>query len=668
MLYCIAVCAFSLGALPGESLFLSAHDALRTGDYDNALEAFQACAGRYPMLAPFAQVYAARAEVDMGRSEAALARYGSLIEAEPHGPWTDMAFADLARLQRKRKAYAKAAALYRHVLNIAPRPWWMDVYAWENAECLGALPDREAEAYAHYRDVILNSGLIRPRLRAARLLVASPKAEDRALALLGMMRSSAYREAMKALPAAGLEWTDGAEAVETWPALAKAHGSDPWLPVGLLSMVHQAAEAGQYEKAEAAADLLIRHFPGTRDPADALWWLANYLNGKKRRDDAERIYLRIARECTESFRADDALVRVAERRAGRGDTAGALRHYAMLTEKFPESTFVTQAHTRCADLMLKQGDRQAARHFLERAAKGARGDYYRYRAKARLAAMGYPEAGDHEIPVAPGRPLLRIHPSPSPPSPVPGGQRIERLRFFGRHGMDAGEFEAVAICQEVAGTSGAGAWYRALAEAGFAHTVWQFLRAQDGKKPQQAASRPGLDYPLVYWPQVKAMAREYALDPFLLLAVSRQESTFRAGIESHAGAKGVMQLMPRTARWIAAKMDTVSTDHAGNLGSPMNSLRLGACYLRMMLDRSDDNLVYALASYNGGPGNCDKWRRRYGGADMDRFIECIAFGETRSYVKKVLGNLAAYHALYPELADHFVVSCAASSRPKPPPG
>ena len=679
MLSCIVACALALGALPGESQFLSAHDALRTGDYAKALAEFQTCAGQYPDFAPFAQVYAARAEAGLGRFDAALARYGSLLEAEPRGAWTDMAFADMARMQRERKAYEKAAALYHHVLNVSPRPWWMNTYPWEAAECLLAIPGRESDAYAYYREVILTTGLIQPRLDASRLLLASKESDDRALALLGMLRSAAYRDANKALVTAGIELDKpggGTLAVAEltalssgqgdsatvpladWPAFATANSDNPWLPVWLLLTVRQAAENGRFDKALAAADLLVERYAKTRDPADALWWLANYLDGRKRDAEAERLYLRIADDCPSNFRADDALMRVAERRANRGDREVAVKHFTALAKRFPDSRFVAQAYTRCAELASKAGDVPAAKQYLALAADSNMGDFYAYRACARLADMGERRAAERDIAVAPGRTLLRVRPVTANHPRGLDNARVERLRFFGRHGIDAGEFETVVVCQEMADSPELAAWRQALAEAGYAHTAWQFARADAdaAKKPDTASYR--LDYPLAYWPEVEAMAREYALDPFLLLAVSRQESTFRADIESHAGAKGVMQLMPRTAGWIATKEDTVTASHAGHLGSPVNSLRLGACYLRMMLDRSDDNLVYALASYNGGPGNCDKWRRRYGGSDMDRFIEAITFDETRNYVKKVLGNLAAYHTLYPDVADSAPVAYA----------
>ncbi|HOQ90891.1 MAG TPA: lytic transglycosylase domain-containing protein, partial [Candidatus Hydrogenedentes bacterium] len=87
-------------------------------------------------------------------------------------------------------------------------------------------------------------------------------------------------------------------------------------------------------------------------------------------------------------------------------------------------------------------------------------------------------------------------------------------------------------------------------------------------------------------------------------------------------------------------------DAASRLMEPEVSIRLGAAYLRQMLDRFNGNLVYAVAAYNGGPGNCSKWIKSFGQVAPETFIEAIPLEETRDYVKKVLGNLATYHTLW----------------------
>ena len=191
-------------------------------------------------------------------------------------------------------------------------------------------------------------------------------------------------------------------------------------------------------------------------------------------------------------------------------------------------------------------------------------------------------------------------------------------------------------------------YYRTIVEAGPAYSVMQHAE-QHGfgdRGDRMTPERLRVEWPRAYWPMVQEVAREMEVDPYLMLAIAKQESTFRPAIQSHAGATGIMQLMPPTARWLARVDDKISAEEGANLHRPRASWRMGGRYLRRMLDRSDGNLVYALASYNAGPGNCDKWRAAMPNLPLETFVERIRFSETRDYVKKVLGNYAAYHSLY----------------------
>ncbi|MEO5632622.1 lytic transglycosylase domain-containing protein [Gaiella sp.] len=133
-----------------------------------------------------------------------------------------------------------------------------------------------------------------------------------------------------------------------------------------------------------------------------------------------------------------------------------------------------------------------------------------------------------------------------------------------------------------------------------------------------------LRYPLRYEQIVRIHAKNYDLDPALLAAVIYTESRFNARAESSAGAIGLMQLLPETARGIA-----VRTGGDGfavkDLYVPEINVRYGAWYLRNMLDRYSDERT-ALAAYHAGPGNVDRWR--------DQGVE-IQFPETRDYVDDV---------------------------------
>jgi soluble lytic murein transglycosylase len=133
-----------------------------------------------------------------------------------------------------------------------------------------------------------------------------------------------------------------------------------------------------------------------------------------------------------------------------------------------------------------------------------------------------------------------------------------------------------------------------------------------------------LRYPLAYEQIVRGHARHYRLDPALLAAVIYQESKFRPDVRSKSGAVGLMQLLPATAKGIA--IHTGGTRfRVDDLYDPELNVRYGAWYLRHLLDRYGDEET-ALAAYNAGQENVDRWRREGGG---------IRFAETRHYVSRV---------------------------------
>ena len=145
-----------------------------------------------------------------------------------------------------------------------------------------------------------------------------------------------------------------------------------------------------------------------------------------------------------------------------------------------------------------------------------------------------------------------------------------------------------------------------------------------------------LRYPLRYEQIVRGHAQNYRLDPALLAAVIYAESKFDADAESAAGAIGLMQLLPDTARGIAVRTGGRRFVVA-DLYDPELNVRYGAWYLRNLLDRYDDEERTALAAYHAGQGNVDEWRHAGRG---------IVFPETRAYVDKVLRVKRVYAEAY----------------------
>jgi soluble lytic murein transglycosylase len=152
-------------------------------------------------------------------------------------------------------------------------------------------------------------------------------------------------------------------------------------------------------------------------------------------------------------------------------------------------------------------------------------------------------------------------------------------------------------------------------------------------------------YPLEYWDTIVTVARKYKADPYLIVSIIRQESSFRARVVSPAGAVGVMQLMPRTARRMAVKM-RMRRFSASMLYEPGINIEFGVQYFSRLLGTFSNRAVYALAGYNAGPNRIEQWNRSTRSTDVEEFIENIPFDETRVYVKNILRDYFHYQRLY----------------------
>jgi peptidoglycan lytic transglycosylase len=151
--------------------------------------------------------------------------------------------------------------------------------------------------------------------------------------------------------------------------------------------------------------------------------------------------------------------------------------------------------------------------------------------------------------------------------------------------------------------------------------------------------------PLRHEDIIRQQAREKGLDPSLIAAVIYAESRFRDGQTSPAGALGLMQLTPATAHYIARKSGGTQFV-VDDLATPQVNISYGAYYLRYLLRRYDGNEDLALAAYNAGEGNVDKWIARAQAGGRALTIAAIPYGETRAYVQRVESVRRDYRKAY----------------------
>lgn len=159
----------------------------------------------------------------------------------------------------------------------------------------------------------------------------------------------------------------------------------------------------------------------------------------------------------------------------------------------------------------------------------------------------------------------------------------------------------------------------------------------------RARSYDDLDirFPLIFRDHVELYAQRRGLEAATIFGVIRTESAFLADARSGAGARGLMQLMPKTASETARRISLRYTGPA-QLTDPNINIMLGSAYLKDMLRRFDGNLALAAAAYNAGPHRARAWRPSSGCVPLDIWVEQVPFAETRSYVRRLLFHTVVY--------------------------
>lgn len=154
-------------------------------------------------------------------------------------------------------------------------------------------------------------------------------------------------------------------------------------------------------------------------------------------------------------------------------------------------------------------------------------------------------------------------------------------------------------------------------------------------------------YPIYFQQEIKQSAAKYNIDPFLIAAIIRVETNYKHHLESSKGALGLMQLMPDTAEWIVESTNLGPHTQEDLLKVDIN-INLGSWYLSWLTKHYNGNLIYAIAAYNAGQGNVNKWKQNEVWDGSQEHIDQIPFGETRHYVHRVIYYYEKYTKLYSE--------------------
>lgn len=198
-------------------------------------------------------------------------------------------------------------------------------------------------------------------------------------------------------------------------------------------------------------------------------------------------------------------------------------------------------------------------------------------------------------------------------------------------------------------------WWKAQAYLwnGDRMSAYRVVRADLGEYIRSTGTRPrafsAVVYPVEYADWITEYCSLYQLDPYFVCGLICQESHYEREITSNAGAIGLMQLMPATARIQAKKIDIpFRTD---DLYDAESNLRIGIAHIAELFQEFSGDSVLVLAAYNAGKSAAQAWFEEFGDSDPDVFVEKIPYRETRLFVKRIFEHIAAYRRLYPDLAQ-----------------
>ncbi len=455
-------------------------------------------------------------------------------------------------------------------------------------------------------------------------------------------RGDAHAYLARALVALGR--TDAA--IAQWQALVNTHPECPCWGDAWFQLASLYRRTGQ----SARARTLMLRLAAREDVAASLrerarLVAAEILHALGQDARASTAYARLALEATSPDVRNRAALMAAVLSLDREPTtAVAVLEHALTFEVHPNWWYPMRYWLGKA--YLRAGDREQARRTWQELAARRPLSHYAFRAAGQLRALG-----------------LSVPPWTPDPEPQGGIPQLEVATWP----REAARTWAQALAYDRAGLTGqAAAAYTAtvdaLEDAGQLLALGDFLQARGyphlgiraASRALRVAGLSPQDAPLPYWrllypmparAYVENLARAYDMDPALLFALIRQESHFNAIATSTASARGLMQLIPDTARYVARSLGlSLAQD---DLYRPGINLRLGTYYLAYVLARFQGDVPAALAGYNAGPGNAAYWRKRFG-ADDDRFLERIPILETRTYLRGVQRMWRVYAVLLAE--------------------
>jgi peptidoglycan lytic transglycosylase len=654
--------------------------AMQDKKYAEAVKQFEAARANPTLLQDYAEYYEAVSELALGNNQDAATLLNGFASRYPSSPLAPRATLQLAETLLALQRVSEAVPLLESPPQALPEP--------EATLLLGEAyqkSNRSADAVTSYRTVYYSYPASAEAEEAERHLKqlqgAMGAAFPAATAELWHTRADKLYDASR--------WADSLTAYRTMASLTTG---------AMLDHAQVGAAACQYQMGSTGPALTALEKLQLSDPdsrAERLYLMASAYRRLDRADRMEQQLQQLGKEYADSQWNEQALMMAGNYFFQQKDYEKAGDYYQMSYKQFPHGDNAAMSHWRVAWQAYRERRWPEAKHLLEehilnfpsspqlsaalywlgrvmeRESPAAAVPYYQkivdvfpnyyygLLARERLEELTSLPAGSAVPPEISLDQIERAIPV-SPPadsaaaSEQPTRERVRLLESAWLIDWAIAELRSVTASDPSAAWAGS-EMARLEQERGRYHMALRYAKRSMPNYFSQNLSDLSrnvweLLFPRPWWDQLQKQAAAAKVDPFLLAGLIRQESEFDPQAKSRSNARGLMQLLPSTARMMARKVpdSRARRYRLASLYSPDINLVYGTFYFKQVLDQFGGTVEYALAGYNAGENRVAEWLKDGPFEEPAEFVESIPFTETRDYVQAVLRNAALYRALYSE--------------------
>jgi peptidoglycan lytic transglycosylase len=671
----VLLLTLALGALPAHvfgqtndpnEIFAKAYGLYTKGKSSDARELFERIIDPKFRLADYSQYYLAVINYDLGNWEQARQALAQLKQRFPQSIWIQPAALLQAKIDIAEKNYGsaeetlrqlraektanreimeeaqylqaqireaqgdpvRAHALYNTVRDSAPNSRWAaaarkaqnglrqsfpDLFAFQTIDALTAEADRLArerqsnEAESLYKKLLNNSADTSARLtyltKLANLFLSTRSRND----------------AIPTLELIARDFPDSPEAPKALYQIGQIYWNR-----------HENAQALEYFQ------LILEKYPTSEYVDRARFAAADIHEYFGRRSEAIQLYSDIIKLSPPGQIRDDAAWRLAWLYYRTGDLVSAFDTFSILTKQSGNGPFGTAALYWQGRITEKSGEYERARQIYRQIAANAVESYYQTLSWRALQRLG--DAGEEP------KSIVATTPEETDPPMAPDLlfhlSRARALTSLSLQHLASAELDEVNRGAKPTNHMRAFLMREYFKTGGYARSL-----QLANQLPSSRRDREPYRYPLAFWQLIQQKSQERGLDPYLVVALIRQESLFDTRARSPAAALGLMQLLQPTAARVAKQIG-LAVPTPEMLFDPDVNLTLGMQYLKDLLARYSNNRQKAIAAYNAGESAVDRWEKEIPSDDIEEFVERIPYVETRGYVKLVLRNQQIYKSLY----------------------